>query len=276
MTESTWYQSLAEALKRVFDRIVEFLPNLLGSLLLILIGWLLARLLGALGRRLCIYALTRLGSTSSFDSGLETQAKYRALPVVVGGFVFWIVLLFFIAAGIEALGLRAVSDLFGSATTYLPRVLLATIILFTGVLAGDLAYRATARTASKAGVVYADSLGRSAQVFLITLAAIIAVDQLGIDSMALLITLAIVVGSIFLATALAFGIGAGVTVSNILAAHYVSKSYRAGQTIRIGDLEGRIAEISRTAVVIETAEGRVQVPARRFAEDVSVLIGKGD
>ncbi|MDX1409588.1 MAG: hypothetical protein R3330_15680, partial [Saprospiraceae bacterium] len=68
---------------------------------------------------------------------------------------------------------------------------------------------------------------------------------------------------------------ARVSVSNIIASHYVIKTYQVGQTVRIGDLEGRIVGISLTAVEIETPEGICLVPAHRFSEETSVLLKEG-
>lgn len=266
-----WYTRLSEPLERVFDQVVAYAPNILGALAILLIGWVFARVLRFVSRRLATYGLKRLARVR----WVEGESRYEKLPVVMGRFIFWIVMLFFIAAAIEALGLEKVSDLFGGATTYLPRVLLATLIVFAGILLGDLARRWTLRAARGAGIPLAESLGRAAQVVLIAVAVLIALDQLGIESRVLILALAIAAGSTFGATALAFGLGAGPTVSNIIAAHYVRRSYSVGSTVRIGELKGPIMEISRTAVILEAPEGRVMVPARRFAEEVSVLIRPG-
>jgi small-conductance mechanosensitive channel len=90
-----------------------------------------------------------------------------------------------------------------------------------------------------------------------------------------MLTVAIVAGSTFGAMALAFGLGSGPTVSNIIASYYLHKTYRVGQAIRIGDVRGTILEISPTSVALETAEGRVTVPAKRFTEEISVLLTGG-
>ena len=78
------------------------------------------------------------------------------------------------------------------------------------------------------------------------------------------------------AAALAFGLGAHNTVSNIIAAHYVRKAYRVGDSVRIGKQQGRIIEITQIAVLLDTDEGRVMVPTRQFNEEVSVLLPSGD
>jgi len=76
------------------------------------------------------------------------------------------------------------------------------------------------------------------------------------------------------AIALAFALGARSTVSNILAAHSLAQTYSSGDVIRIGTLEGRILQITRTYVVLETGEGTATVPARLFSEQVSIHLSK--
>jgi small-conductance mechanosensitive channel len=53
---------------------------------------------------------------------------------------------------------------------------------------------------------------------------------------------------------------------------YLLKTYRVGQVVRIGDVEGEIVGITQTGVFIESPAGRVLVPGRRFSEDTSTLV----
>ena len=57
-----------------------------------------------------------------------------------------------------------------------------------------------------------------------------------------------------------------------MAAHYVAQMYSVGQTVRVGETEGRIVRTTSTAVVLDTPTGVVQVPARLFTEQPSVRI----
>jgi small-conductance mechanosensitive channel len=61
-------------------------------------------------------------------------------------------------------------------------------------------------------------------------------------------------------------------VANIISIFYVLKTYRVGQHVRVGDIEGEIVEFTQTGVVIAVPEGRVLVPGRRFTDEVSLLI----
>jgi len=88
--------------------------------------------------------------------------------------------------------------------------------------------------------------------------------------------LAIVVACVLGGLSIAFSLGARVYVSNLIGAHYLSREYRAGERVRVGGQEGVILEITPVAVVLETPEGRLTVPARLFSEEATLLLaGKG-
>lgn len=276
MNEQTWTTTLAESVARVGERVLEYLPNILGSLVLLLLGWLIGRLLRALTRHLVERATQRLVRIRPTQPTAEASRTYRALPDVLGGVVFWIVLLFFAAAAVEALGLPAVSNVLSTVTVYLPRILLGLLIVGLGFWGGDLARAMLARAAARSGIAHSDTLARMAQLGIVFLAVIIAVDQVGVDSAVLVTSLAIAFAATLGAAALAFGLGARTTVGNIIAARYVQRVYRVGDSVRIGELRGSIVEISDTAVMLQTPEGRVMVPAERFSEEVSVLMRETD
>jgi small-conductance mechanosensitive channel len=102
----------------------------------------------------------------------------------------------------------------------------------------------------------------------------VAAGQVGIDTTLLVTLVAIIFGVIFGAIALAFSLGAKTTIANLLAAQSIAQTYSSGDTIRIGDIEGKILRITRTNLVLETREGQTLVPAKRFSEVESVKISR--
>lgn len=271
MDVQQWTGTLAEALGRVTQTVLAYSPSILGFLALVIIGWVVAWVLRAITHGLAARALQRLARMKRFRARFEQSDTYRATPVVVSRVVFWTVLLFFVAAAIEALGLPAVSRTLGVVTAYLPRILLGVLIVFVGVWTGEYVRSFLVQAAARAGIPQGDVVGRVAQTLVVFVGVIIAVEQVGIDSTVLVTILVTVFGITFGATALAFGLGARSAVSNIIAAHYVRKVYRVGDPVRIGDIEGHITEITQTAVLLNSPEGRVMVPTQRFNEEVSVL-----
>ncbi|MEO6163344.1 MAG: hypothetical protein ABIP88_04310, partial [Candidatus Binatia bacterium] len=126
--------------------------------------------------------------------------------------------------------------------------------------------------AAAAGIAYSVLLGRVVYAAIVLVAVVTGIDQIGIESRFLTMTIAIVIGSLVGAAALAFGLGARTAVSNIIASHYLRQIYREGHTIRIGEAQGKISEITNTVVILENTNERLVVPAKEFSEKMSVLL----
>lgn len=271
------YVRWAEALDRSFtvfvQRIGEHLPNILGSVLLILVGWLLARALRSTIIRLSgrLDGLVRKQATDDF---LKRFGVERPVSNVIGSIVFWLVLLLFFTAATETLGLPVLATWLSGVSYYLPRILVAALIIFAGLLAGNLAREAISAAATTAGLNYGQVLGRAVYVIILLIAIVTAVDQLGIESRFLTLTITIVIAALTGGAALAFGLGSRTTVSNIIAAHYLRQVYRVGDDVKIGAVHGKIVEIRPTCVILEGLDSRVLVPAKDFSETASMLITK--
>jgi small-conductance mechanosensitive channel len=131
------------------------------------------------------------------------------------------------------------------------------------------------RGAAAAGLPQATLLARSVQIVLIFFGIVTGADHVGIQSTLLTVVVATAVGAVLGGATLAFGLGSRIAVSNIVAVFYLLKTYRVGQVVRIGDVEGPIVEITQTGVLIASPEGRVLVPGSRFSTETSTLVAGG-
>lgn len=274
MSELHWLDPVVKYAEQLWQSILQFLPNLLAAIVLFVVGWLLARLMRAAVSRI-VPRLYRLIPSQSFQRGLKTSGMERLTSDVVAGVVFWLVLLFFLAAATEALGLPVVSTLVSGLARYLPSVLAAILIVVAGIVVGNLARTAITAAAASARMAYGELLGRLIQITILLVVGVVAIDQIGIDSTFLMVSMAIVLFSTLGGLALGFGLGARAVVGNLLASHYLLQTYKVGQRVRIGEAEGRILEIGNTAVVLETPQGRALVPAQQFSHATSILLSEG-
>lgn len=270
MLSQDWLAALGE----LMQELRQFLPAMLAAAALVLVGLLIGRLLQNWGRRLTASALHRLSRNVSVRGALDESEMPSAVPKMVGLFVFWLVFLFFAASALEVLGLPVVTDSLSRFVYYLPNVLAAALIVAAGLVIGSVARGAVGAAATSAGVAAGPLLGRLAHAVIILTAGVVALEELGIDSSALVVMITVVFGSILLAIGLAFGLGARSTVSNIISAQHLARTYKVGQTVRIADVEGRIVETTPTAVIVATEAGRVMVPASRFSKENSILLGE--
>lgn len=270
-TYDIWLAALDNTYRELVETAAAFVPDLVGAALLFLLGWLLAVVLRALILRLGT-GIDRMYYAARDRIG-QSQVELRwPISRIAAHTVYWLVIVFFLAVVSKLLELPGLADLFSQVLLYLPLLVVWAVILFAVYLGSGLAANVVTVAARSAGLANAALLGRLSRVFILTFAVIIVVGQLGIDVTLLVNVVTIVTAMLLGGAAVAFGIGAGGVAGNIIAAHYVRQSYRPGQRVRMGSFEGEILEISRSAVILDTGEGRTLVPARLFNESASVLV----
>ena len=263
-------EDLGNLLVQFKENLISFIPKLVFALLIVLIGVLVARLLQAIINRF-INRIDGFIANRKFKSRLKNIRLDKSARLV-GKIVYWIILIFFITASTEILGLPIITTWLSGLVRYLPNILIAVIIVFLGIIGGRLLGDIINSASTSAGIQYANILSKIAQYTIILLTVLIAVDQVGVDISILTSIIDIVLAALLFGAALAFGLGARTAVSNILASYYLQNYYREGQTIKIGEVEGKIIQISPTSVTLETGQGQVSVPAKHFSENISTLI----
>ncbi len=271
-----WTATLAESVTRVAIQILEYLPSVLGAVVLLLVGWGVARLLRYATVQIAERTVTRLAHTRPMDTRVPQPRSYSAAPAVASRIVFWVVLLFFVLAAAEVLELELISGLLAGVTSYIPRLLAGLLILFIGLWLAEVTRAVLSRSGTRIGIEHSDIFGRVGQVLVLLVVFSVAAGQVGIDTTLLVALVAILFGVLFGAVALAFAFGAKTTIANLLAAQSITQAYTAGDIIRIGEIEGKLLRITRTALVLETPEGQTLVPAKRFSEVESVKISRPD
>ena len=246
------------------------IPRLLVALALMAAGIALAYVVRALSRRL-VRRLVGLIPAHEAQRGRSADLR-RYTDLTVSRALFWTVLLLFTFAASESLGLPVVAAWFGGVADYLPRLFAAALIVFAGLVGGRLLGDLITRAAPAAGIVHAKALGRLAEIATLTVSGLIAVEQAGLSVNFLTNVLLLLLAGGLLGGALTFGLGARATVANILASSQLQKAYQVGQRVRIGDYQGEIVQTTATAVVLDSTEGRVSVPASIFDREISIRL----
>lgn len=254
------------------QRVFELLPNIVGAIAIFLIGLLIARFLRNLTNRF-FKNIGRLIPHKEIQSKLQPVQLERSAGII-SNILYWIVIFFFITAATEVLGLPVVTAWLGGITNYLPKIFVAALIGVVGIIGGVVIRDIITTTATSAGITYSNTLGKFSQYAILLVTLLIGIDQIGIDITIITNVLMILISAIFFGAALAFGLGAGTSVSNILASHYAQKTYKVGHIVKISGLKGQIIEITPVAVILQTSDGQLYVPAKQFSEMTSVLISE--
>ncbi len=258
----------------LIDQVKNFLissfPKFILALTIFIIGLILARIIQMIVNRIIdrIYKYLNTKSQRKEFRQVTRDPSTRLISKIA----YWIILIIFLTAATEIMGLPIITTWLGGIINYLPNVFLAVIILFSGIIAGRLLREILTAAIIKSGMVFGEIIGHFIQYAVITIAILIAITQIGVDLEILISVINITLAALLFGAALAFGLGANTSVSNILAGYYLKERYQEGNMIKIDDLEGRIVSITTTSVVIETDNGQVTVPAKKFNEENSVLL----
>lgn len=249
--------------------------RLLTAVVLLALGVLLAVLLRLLTVRF-VGALERAVPGRAFRTTLPGTTRERDAAEIAGSVVSWAVMLFFLATAADAMGIPLLSSVVGSVEAFVPRVFAAFLIIVIGLVVGNVARGAISALAARAGSTFGSGLDQLVRIAVIVAAILIAVAELGVDTGILTALFSVSLAALLGGFALAFGLGARTAISNIIGSHYLRKTFEIGQAVRIGAVEGVIAELTATAVLVDTPEGRMSIPAKQFDEMPALLLIKRD
>ena len=268
---TSWFDKVSAASAEMINAVAGYMPSLLGTILLLIAGWVIARIARAATLRLgdgvnrLLDRFMRVGSL----------ARFRLSPRVVrliSDAAFWLIILFFITAATRVARLDVFSSWLDRIVAYLPTLFAGGLIILAGFLVSVMVRDLVSATLASARFAQSELFGTLAQGATFLTAAIIGVDQIGIDVTFLVTIVTLVIGAILASLALAFGLGARTFVSNLIGAHYLQQQFQPGQTARIGEIEGEILDLTPTSVTLATAQGRMSVPAKVFNEDITILV----
>ena len=266
-----WSAPLIAAFSKMLQSFLDYLPQLLGAIAVLILGWLIAKGVKTLTIRMG-RSFDRVPKMIGLGGIVRKRQVNNSVLVFISNVVFWLVILFFLTSATHLMGLTMFTGWLDQVIGHLPNILSGVLIIVAGIVVGNLARDATRTAAQAMPRRQRALLARGAQIFAMVTMIVIGVDQIGINIAVLLTVISIVIGTLLGGVAIAFGLGSKNLVSNLIGARYLNKDYRVGETIRIGDTEGTILELSPVAVILETSEGHMTVPAKIFSERSSLLV----
>lgn len=276
MDVSIWTLTLEESLAESLDMLITFLPRVVGAVILIAVGMIVGRLVGAGTRRLlALVGTDRLSAGTGVSGLLQRAGVTKEASALLGSFAYWIILLLFVITAIQTLGLAALSDSLAAVVSYLPNLALAAVIAVVGLALANVARDSVTDACRAAELPQSGIAGRSVYGVVVLLIAIMVVAELGVDTSLLSTVVVLLVAGAMGAMALSVGFGAKTMIANMLSAYSVKTVLSVGQYVQVGPLQGRVAALTPTSVVLETDGTRVVVPASHFGETAAV-VGTGD
>ena len=194
-----------------------FLPNILAAIVILIVGWIIARILRAgVTRGLTMANFPRLAKQAGIDDFLAKGGVQRTSSDVLATLVYWLVMLIVLVTAVNALRLEVASQLLNQILLYIPNIIAAVIVVVVGMYAAGFVASLVRTAAANAGIEEAGFVGALARYALIIFTFAIALNQLGIGRNVIAPAVLIIFGAAGLAAAISVGLGAKEIVGRYL------------------------------------------------------------
>ena len=208
MLIQTWSQVFLLSLEGLWYGFIAIFPKILLALVIFIIGWIIASTLASLVMAgIDALKLDRLFKNAGTEAALARAGVHLHIGKVFGELVKWFIIVVFLVASLNVLGLDQVTVFLQQVLAYIPQVIIAALILVAGTIVADFARKFVTGSAAVANIRSSRLLGTISYYAIWILAVVTALDKLGIFGYFGQILFTGLVVMFALAFGLAFGLG---------------------------------------------------------------------
>ncbi|MBI2053164.1 MAG: hypothetical protein HYT41_00245 [Candidatus Sungbacteria bacterium] len=207
MILQTWGDVIIVSLQQVWTSLAAFVPSFIGAVLVFLIGWVVAEAVGGIVHQV-VRALRLDGLLHRLDLGrIAERAGWKLDSGAFAGWIVkWSLVVAFLLASVNILGLTAVSDFLKDVLLYIPNVVIAALVLVIAAIVADVVERAVRGSVEAAG--YRGSFaGLVVRWAIWIFAFLVILPQLGVATALIQTVVTGLVAALAIAFGLAFGLG---------------------------------------------------------------------
>ncbi len=204
-----WGGVFSDSLLNLWYGFMSFVPSLLGAIILFLIGWVLGSIIGrAVAQVINALKVDKLFESAGANTFVERAGLRLNSGKFVGGVVKWFIIIVFLMASLQIIGLTQVNDFLREAVLYyLPKVIVASLVLVIATFLADAMHKLVSASARAVNVRSANMLGSITRYAIWIFAFIIALSELGIATAFMQILFTGFVAALSIGLGLAFGLG---------------------------------------------------------------------
>ena len=197
------------SLTTFWTQLASFVPQLLVALVLLFVGWVLAKLARTGVRRLLVaLKFDKITEKSGLEAFMQHAELELSVAGVIGNLVYWLIILVMIVTVANSLGLQMVADLFNKVVLYIPNVIVAILVLVFGTILARFINRLVFAWLNNMEFDGALTVSTFSEYAMMVFVFFIAMEQLQIANELLTAAFIIAFGAVGLAFAIAFGMGA--------------------------------------------------------------------
>lgn len=208
---------ILEPLRVLVLQLEVVIPQLCGALLILVVGWAIARLFQAITVRLFqALGLARLADKAKLSEILRRGAIRLTFVELLGRIVYWLILVASVMVALQFLGITAASEWLTQFGAFIPRMIVSVVVMLFGTLLASFLGSAVRAASLNAGFPQGYLVGQAVYTIVLLVTVIVALEQLQVVTRTIEVALYILMGTVGLAFALAIGLGSSRIVRRFL------------------------------------------------------------
>lgn len=213
---------MLDSLRNFWMQLSMALPQIIGALILLILGWIVAKLLRKASIKLLkLIRLDVIAEKSGIEDFLIQGGVRYTTVTILASLIYWFVMFTVMLAVLNTLGLQTAAELFNKIILYIPNVIVALLVLIFGTLFARFVRGVSFTYLNNIGISGAQLMSNIAQYALLVFVVSVALEHLAIGGQILISAFQIAFGAFCLALALAFGLG-----GRDWAAHLLQKMWK--------------------------------------------------
>lgn len=262
---SNWTELLFQSMRAFGENLMGTLPNIIGAILILFIGWLMAKLISSgIAKLLKVAKFDKLADMMNATEMLKRGNILLTPSKLVGRFIYWLLMLLVFITASETLGWDSVSKEISKLLGYLPALFSAILFFTVGVYFATIVRDFIKGAMKSLGISVGNIISSFAFYLLIILVTLTSLDQAGIDTSIITSNLLIILGAILGAAAISYGFASRDIFSNILASLFSRRMFEAGQTIEFDGVKGKVVGMSNISVTIQSGNEKIIIPTHQL------------
>jgi small-conductance mechanosensitive channel len=262
-----WSDLTLTSLKAMGEKIITTLPNIIGAILVLVVGWLLTKfVMYLLKKSLKFIRVDKL--TEKFNELKifgDSKIKFSVIKVITV-FVKWILFLVFLIIAADIMSWEIVSKEIGNLLRYLPRLFSALALFMVGIYIAKFVKNAIQGFYSSFDLAGSKIISNLVFYIIAIIITITALNQAGIDTTVVTNNVTIILGAFLLAISIGFGLGSKEIIGDLLRTFYAKKNYEVGDKIKLAGQEGTVVAIDNICLTLKTEKGKVIIPIKEVVE----------
>ena len=269
MEKVTEFKDIAlQSLTTMWLEITKIFPNIIGALIIIIIGWIVTKFIVKL-----IKKVLKLAKVNKIDEKINEieivegkQLNFDTVKVV-SSFVKWIMYIVLLITASDIMGLEIISNQVSALLAYLPQLFAALVIFMLGLLFANFVKNGLKSLFESMDLSGGKMISQVVFFLLLTFISITALNQAGIDTEIITNNINMIIAAFLLAFAIAFGLGAREVVGKLLNTFYARKTFEVGQKIIFNDEIFTIDTVQSISIILKNSKGKLVVPIKDIVEN---------